>query len=45
MLHIGNCELEGMPDDVRRLAESFTASQLLTTVARLMSPRESAAPC
>jgi hypothetical protein len=41
VLHIGNRELDGMPDDVPTLAESFTAQQLLTTVAGLMSAGES----
>ena len=41
VLHIGNGELDGMPDDVPTLAESFTAQQLLTTVAGLMSAGES----
>ena len=40
VLHIGNRELDGMPDDVPTLAESFTAAQLLTTVAELMPTRE-----
>ena len=44
VLHIGNWELDGMPDDVPTLAESFTATQLLTTVAELMPAREIAAP-
>jgi DNA-binding NtrC family response regulator len=40
VLHIGNWELDGMPEDVPTLAESFTAAQLLTTVTRLMPARE-----
>jgi DNA-binding NtrC family response regulator len=44
VLHIGNWELDGMPDDVPTLAESFTAPELLTTVAGLMPAREIAAP-
>jgi hypothetical protein len=36
VLHIGNWEVEGMPDDVPTLAESFTPDQLLTTVAALL---------
>jgi hypothetical protein len=44
VLHIGNWALDGMPDDVPTLAESFTAQQLLTTVAELMPAREMAAP-
>jgi DNA-binding NtrC family response regulator len=44
VLHIGNRELDGMPDDVPTLAESFTAAQLLTTVAELMPTREIAPP-
>jgi DNA-binding NtrC family response regulator len=40
VLHIGNRELDGMPDDVPTLAESFTAAQLLTTVEGLMPARE-----
>jgi DNA-binding NtrC family response regulator len=37
VLHIGNSTLNGMPDDVPTLAESFTSDQLLTTVGGLMS--------
>jgi hypothetical protein len=44
VLHIGNWELDGMPDDVPTLAESFTAPQLLTTVAGLLPAREIATP-
>jgi len=44
VLHIGNAQLDGMPDDVPTLAESFTAPQLLTTVARLMPARGIATP-
>jgi hypothetical protein len=44
VLHIGNWALDGMPDDVPTLVESFTAQQLLTTVAELMPAREIAAP-
>jgi hypothetical protein len=44
VLHIGNWELDGMPEDVPTLAESFTAPQLLTTVARLMPAQETATP-
>ena len=44
VLHIGNRELDGMPGDVPTLAESFTATQLLTTVAELMPAREIATP-
>jgi DNA-binding NtrC family response regulator len=44
VLHIGNWELDGMPEDVPTLAESFTAPQLLTTVARLMPAQEHATP-
>jgi hypothetical protein len=44
VLHIGNWALDGMPDDVPTLAESFTAQQLLNTVAELMPTREMAAP-
>ena len=44
VLHIGNWALDGMPDDVPTLAESFTAQQLLETVAELMPAREMAAP-
>jgi DNA-binding NtrC family response regulator len=44
VLHIGNWALDGMPDDVPTLAESFTAQQLLTTVAGLMPAREIATP-
>jgi len=40
VLHIGNRELDGMADDVPTLAESFTAQQLLTTVAGLMPAQE-----
>jgi hypothetical protein len=44
VLHIGNWELDGMPEDVPTLAESFTAPQLLTTVAGLLAVREIATP-
>jgi len=44
VLHIGSRELDGMPDDVPTLTESFTAPQLLTTVADLMPTREIARP-
>jgi hypothetical protein len=44
VLHIGNRELDGMPEDVPTLAESFTAPQLLTTVAGLMPAQEFATP-
>jgi DNA-binding NtrC family response regulator len=40
VLHIGNAELDGMPEDVPTLTERFTAPQLLTTVAELMPGRE-----
>jgi hypothetical protein len=44
VLHIGNWALDGMPDDVPTLAESFTAAELLATVAELMPARETATP-
>jgi response regulator RpfG family c-di-GMP phosphodiesterase len=44
VLHIGNWALDGMPDDVPTLAESFTAQQLLTTVAGLLPARKIATP-
>jgi hypothetical protein len=44
VLHIGNWKLDGMPEDVPTLAESFTAPQLLTAVAELMPAREMATP-
>lgn len=44
VLHIGNAALDGMPDDVPTLAESFSAPQLLTTVAGLLPAREIATP-
>jgi DNA-binding NtrC family response regulator len=44
VLHIGNRELDGMPGDVPTLTESFTAAQLLATVADLMPAREMATP-
>lgn len=44
VLHIGNRELDGMPDDVPTLAESFTAEQLLTSVDGLLPVREIATP-
>jgi hypothetical protein len=40
VLHIGNAELDGMPDDVPTLAESFTPARLLGTVERLLGIRE-----
>jgi|SRR5690348_15260267 hypothetical protein len=40
VLHIGNWQLDGMPEDVPTLSESFTAPQLLTTVAEVMPARE-----
>ena len=40
VLHIGNAQLDGMPDDVPTLAESFTSDLLLKTVADLLpTPR------
>lgn len=36
VLHIGSSPLEGMPADVPTLAETFTADQLLATVATLL---------
>jgi hypothetical protein len=42
VLHIGNWILDGMPDDVPTLAESFTAPQLLTTVVGLLPGRKRA---
>lgn len=40
VLHIGNSMLDGMPDDVPTLAESFTPDQLLTMVGGLMPARD-----
>ena len=37
VLHIGNVQLAGMPDDVPTLAESFTSDLLLSTVADLLA--------
>jgi hypothetical protein len=39
VLHIGNMELDGMPDDVPTLGESFTPVTLLESVGRLLPPR------
>ena len=36
VLHIGTSPIPGMPSDVLHLAESFTADQLLATVATLV---------
>jgi hypothetical protein len=44
VLHIGNRELDGMPHDVPTLAESFTAEQLLATVAGLLPAGQIATP-
>ena len=44
VLHIGNSELDGMPDDVPTLVESFTADQLLTTVAALLPATDPSSP-
>jgi DNA-binding response OmpR family regulator len=44
VLHIGNRELDGMPHDVPTLAESFTAEQLLATVAGLLPAQQIATP-
>ena len=44
VLHIGDCELDGMPSNVPTLAQSFTAPQLLATVAGLLAVREIATP-
>jgi DNA-binding NtrC family response regulator len=44
VLHIGDWELDGMPSNVPTLAQSFTAPQLLTTVAGLMPALEIATP-
>jgi DNA-binding NtrC family response regulator len=44
VLHIGNAALDGMPDDVPTLTERFTAPELLTTVAGLLTAREIAMP-
>ncbi|HET8835697.1 MAG TPA: hypothetical protein VFN08_13290 [Gemmatimonadales bacterium] len=39
VLHIGNRELDGMPEDVPTLSERFTAPELLATVAGLIPAR------
>ena len=44
VLHIGDSELDGMPSNVPTLAQSFTAPQLLATVAGLLAVREIATP-
>ena len=36
VLHIGDARLDGMPDDVPTLGESFTAASLLATVEGLL---------
>ena len=36
VLHIGDAELDGMPDDVPTLGESFTSDVLLRAVADLL---------
>ena len=41
VLHIGSTHPANMPPDVRTLAESFTADQLLTRVSDLVSASES----
>jgi len=38
VLHIGESTPKGMPDNVPSLAESFTADELLETVATLLPP-------
>ena len=39
VLHIGNAALDGMPEDVPTLAESFTPARLLGTVENLLPTR------
>ena len=39
VLHIGNAALDGMPDDVPTLAETFTPARLLGTVEGLLPTR------
>ncbi len=40
VLHIGTATVEGMPDNVPTLAETFTAGQLLVAVERLVAEGE-----
>jgi DNA-binding NtrC family response regulator len=44
VLHIGNAELDGMPEDVPTLAESFTPARLLGTVENLLPTRRARSP-
>ena len=39
VLHIGDAELDGMPDDVPTLGESFTSATLLASVESLLPQR------
>jgi hypothetical protein len=39
VLHIGDAKLDGMPDDVPTLGESFDSAKLLGTVAGLLQAR------
>lgn len=44
VLHIGNAELDGMPEDVPTLAESFTPARLLGTAEGLLPTRPARSP-
>jgi hypothetical protein len=44
VLHIGNAELDGMPEDVPTLAESFSPGRLLGTVENLLPARRARSP-
>ncbi|HET9727373.1 MAG TPA: hypothetical protein VFP28_10705 [Gemmatimonadales bacterium] len=44
VLHIGNAELDGMPEDVPTLTETFTPARLLGTVEALMPARLAPSP-